>query len=204
MIRRLLLASALLLAGCATPETRPVPADIHEAWKQHQQAMQLLKHWTLHGRIAVQYGSDGGQANLLWTHQVQQNDIRLVGPWGKGLIRLKFNPQSAELTDDAGQTSKDADAATLLYLATGWVVPVQLLDTWVLGLPVNPQSRIELDKYGRLKSLVEAGWKIEYPEYRQFENRELPRKLVLSQTGEARDNRQVSVRLVVSKWQVKH
>jgi len=203
VIRRLLLVSALVLGGCTTPEVRPVPTDIHLAWLQRQEAMHTFHAWELHARIAMQYGNDGGQSNLLWTRADQQNDIRLVGPWGKGLVRLKFNPHTAQLTDDTGQTIEGDDAASLLYEATGWVIPVSKLDTWVTGMPVSDNARIQLDKYGRLQSLAEAGWKIEYREYRQFGNRELPRRMVLSQQRNDDNGKSVSVRLVISQWQVK-
>jgi outer membrane lipoprotein LolB len=202
VIRRLLLVSALVLGGCTTPEIRPVPADINLAWQQHQQAMHALHHWELHGRIAMHYGNEGGQADLLWTHANQKNDIRLVGPWGKGLVRLKFDPRSAELTDDTGQTRPGDDAAMLLYEATGWIIPVSKLDTWILGMPVSDNARIHLDKYGRLQSLAEAGWKIEYLEYRKFGDRELPRKLTLSQQRSDNGEQTVSVKLVIGRWQV--
>lgn len=201
MIRRLLLLTVLVLSGCAAPEIRPVPVDANLAWQQRQQVLHNFHSWDLHARIAMHYGNEGGQADLFWAHSFTRNDIRLVGPWGKGLVRLKFDPQSAELTDNTGQTIPGNDAAILLYQATGWIIPVSKLDTWVLGMPVSESAEIHLDKYGRLQSLVEAGWKIEYQEYQFFDNRELPRRLTLSQRGE-NGEQTVSVKLVIGRWQV--
>ena len=202
MIRRLLLVSALVLSGCTTPEIRPVPADPALAWQQRQQSLHGLHSWDLHARIAMHYGNDGGQADLLWTHLNTKNDIRLVGPWGKGLVRLNFDPSSAELTDDTGAKFTGEDAATLLYEATGWVIPVSKLDTWILGMPVSDTAKINLDKYGRLQSLDEAGWRIEYQEYQRYGDRELPRKMTLSQQRINGDDKTVSVKLVIGRWQV--
>jgi len=202
VIRRLLLVSVLVLSGCAAPEIRPVPTDANLAWQQRQQVLRKIQSWDLHGRIAMHYGNEGGQADLLWTHSNPRNDIRLVGPWGKGLVRLNFDPRSAELTDDTGQTVSGDDAATLLYQATGWIIPVSKLDTWVLGMPVSDQAEIHLDKYGRLQSLVEASWKIEYQQYQRNGNRELPRKLTLSQQRSNDGEEVVAVKLVIGRWQV--
>jgi len=202
VIRRLLLVSVLVLGGCTTPEVRPVPPDANLAWQLRQQDLLRLHSWDLHARIAMHYGNDGGQADLLWTHLDSKNDIRLVGPWGKGLVRLNFNPQSADLTDDRGQTISGGDAATLLYEATGWVIPVSKLDTWILGMPVSDSADIHLDKYGRLQSLEEAGWHIEYQEYQRYGERELPRRLTLSQPGSDNGETPVSVKLVIGRWQV--
>jgi len=202
VIRRLLLVSVLVLGGCTTPEIRPVPDDANLAWQQRQQELLHLHSWDLHARIAMHYGRDGGQADLLWTHSDAKNDIRLVGPWGKGLVRLNFNPHSAELTNDTGQIVTGEDAATLLYEATGWVIPVSKLDAWILGMPVSESADIHLDKYGRLQSLDEAGWHIEYQEYQRFGDRELPHRLRLSQQSKGNGDKTVSVKLVVGRWQV--
>lgn len=202
MIRRLLLTSVIVLAGCTTQATRPLPGNVQLAWQQHQQTIKSLQRWNLSGRIAVQYNHHGGQANLLWSHTDSKNDIRLIGPWGKGLVRLRFSPTSAELTDDAGQVHRGADASSLLYETTGWIIPVQKLDTWILGLPVSDAAPRHLDKYGRLKDLEEGGWTIEYPEYQIVSDHELPRKLVLSRNGSDGIPDTVSLRLVVSQWQV--
>lgn len=205
MIHRLLslvlLAQLLALAGCAAP-VRPVPDDSRAAWQQRLLKLDTLGNWDLRARIAVRVGDDGGQANLHWQHQTQGNDMRLVGAWGKGLLRLSFNHDSAELTDEYGQTASGPDAAELLYNATGWIIPVSNLNAWMAGRPVGNDARTTLDRYGRLERMTEAGWQIEYQEYQQVGRWELPRRLKLSQLAEVDGQRLVTLRLVVSQWQV--
>jgi len=198
----LLLAQLLALAGCAVPQTRPVPDDNRIAWQQRLSKLNDLGNWDLRARIAVRVGDDGGQANLHWQHQGQGNDMRLVGAWGKGLLRLSFNHDSAELIDEYGQTATGPDAAELLYRATGWIVPVSSLNAWMAGRPVGDTARTTLDRYGRLERMTEAGWRIEYQEYQQVGRWELPRKMKLSQLAEVDGQRLVTLRLVVSQWQV--
>lgn len=206
MIQRLLLlvllAQVLALAGCATPPARPVPADVNAAWQQRLSQLSALGKWDLRARIAVRVGDDGGQASLHWQHQDQGNDMRLAGAWGKGLLRLSFDRDTAQLTDEYGQTVSGPDAAVLLYRATGWVIPVSSLNSWMAGRPVGDQAQTKLDRYGRLQQMTEEGWRIEYQEYQQVGRWELPRRMKLSQLAEVDGQRLVTLRLVVSQWQV--
>lgn len=205
MIRRFALAAALLplllLAGCATQEERPVPEDRNVAWLLRLKSLDTLENWDLRARIAVRVGDDGGQASLHWTRQERRNDLRLVGAWGKGLLRLNFDGKQAELTDEYGQTRSGPDAGELLYEATGWVIPVSNLNAWMAGRPVGAGAETQLDRYGRLVRIVEAGWEVEYQEYQQFGQWELPRRLKLSQKFSVNAGRAVSLRMVVNTWQ---
>ena len=70
------------------------------------------------------------------------------------------------------------------------------------GLEQNERANTRLDKYGRLAQITESGWKIDYQEYRQFGQWELPRKLKLSQIRSVNGEQLVSVRLVVNTWKV--
>lgn len=205
MIRRLSLVATLvpvlLLGGCTTPDLRPVPEDNTAAWQQRQQSLSSLQQWDMRARIAVRLGDDGGQANLHWNHEIRNNDMRLVGAWGRGLVRLSFNDTAAELTDDTGRKTTGSDAAELLYQATGWVIPVRNLRSWVTGLPVTDQAQTKIDRYGRLQQITESGWQIDYQEYQRFGQWELPRRLKLSQLRTVNGEQLVSVRLVVNQWQ---
>ena len=206
MTRRLLLVAVLLpvllLEGCATPDLRTVPEDRAAAWQLRQQSLGNLQQWEMRARIAVRLGDDGGQASLHWNRQDRSNDMRLVGAWGRGLVRLSFNDTTAELTDDTGRITSGEDAAELLYQATGWVIPVHSLRSWMTGMPVSDHAKTKVDRYGRTQRITESGWQVEYQEYQQFGEWELPRRLQLSQMRAVNGEDRVSVRFVVNQWQV--
>lgn len=200
-----MLLAVLALGGCSTPATRPVPADPAAAWQQRQLAMADIGDWQLRARIALQAGESGGQADLLWSAQPSADDLRLVGAWGRGLVRLQFNAQGATLIDDNGVRHHGVDAADLLYRVTGWIIPVSSLHAWMVGIPVDGRQAtlVQLDDYGRLKILEENGWRIEYDEYSDFGGRELPKRIQLSQTRTLNGDARITVRLVVTAWQVR-
>jgi outer membrane lipoprotein LolB len=204
VIYRLLLVSALMLAGCSAPVARPVPEDVSAAWKQRQLGLTEIHSWRLRARVALQAGETGGQADLLWNQSASSNDLRLVGAWGRGFVRLQFSDGRATLIDDHGVPHQGTDAGDLLYNVTGWIIPISSLHAWIVGLPVDASSArtVELDAYGRLKTLEENGWHIDYDEYAVYDQRELPRRMVLSQTRTVNGDARINVRLVVTGWQV--
>ena len=201
----MLLLAALVLGGCSTPAMRPVPENPDAAWQQRQLALATVGSWQLRARIALQAGESGGQADLLWNQAQALNDLRLVGAWGRGLVRLQFDAGEATLIDDNGVRHQGTDAADLLYQVTGWIIPVASLRAWMVGLPVDAASAsvVQIDAYGRLKTLEENGWRIEYEEYAEYDGRELPKRLVLSQIRAMNGDARITVRLVVTAWQVK-
>jgi outer membrane biogenesis lipoprotein LolB len=51
---------------------------------------------------------------------------------------------------------------------------------WSRGLPNEGATEIKIDSSGRLKSLKQGIWFVEYQEYREVNNLVLPRKLVIT------------------------
>ena len=80
--------------------------------------------------------------------------------------------------------------------ATGLQVPVTGLRYWILGLPAPGAERSRvLDGQGRLLSLEQNSWSMDYRGYTDVDGLSLPRKLFLR-----RDD--LRVRLVVEQWRI--
>ena len=56
-----------------------------------------LDAWRLVGRIGVVTADDGGSATLRWHQMPQRYEIDVLGPFGKGLVRLYGNDKAAVL-----------------------------------------------------------------------------------------------------------
>jgi outer membrane lipoprotein LolB len=96
-----------------------------------------------------------------------------------------------------------ADAEELLYRYTGWRLPITNLNYWVRGVPVPDLPAIrELDDAGRLKTLRQQGWEVQYQEYVRFEGHELPNRLTLTYTPVrvTAELPAMEVRLVIDRW----
>lgn len=191
----LALALALVVAGCTTAPTRDPAADPERAWEARRAELAALEQWRLTGRIAIRTEDEGWHATVDWRQDRRRYDIRLIGPLGQGAVRLHGLPGQVTLQTEDGRTTA-ADPERLLYRNLGWRVPVEALRYWVLGLPApGSATDRELDRYGRLARLEQAGWRIEFREYERRDGYELPSRVFVN-------NHRARVRLVVGKWQV--
>lgn len=190
------LAGALLLAGCAGTPPRPEPADPATRWLDRQQALQALDGWHLSGRLAVREEGNAWHARIEWQEGPRGYEIRLRGPFGQGQARLIGSADGVVL--DSGDTELEyaRDPSELLHAHTGVWMPVDGLRWWIRGLP-GPQYEgdAELDAYGRLDHLIDAGWTIDFKGYTEVGGLELPRRLFIEKDG-------VEVRVVIDRWRL--
>ncbi len=201
-----LLALAALAAGCATTPALPPVANPVAAWQARQVELQPVTAWTIQGRLAMHTDNKGWQASVYWVRDGDNQRIDLTGPLGRGHLRLLQDSHGAELRDADQKTWRADNAEQLLYRATGWRLPLAGLNYWVLGLPApDSVGHQELDAQGRLKTLVQSGWDIQFLEYTRYGTLDLPSKLFIKRLDggtdgdQAKDNA-LEVRLIIERW----
>lgn len=201
-----LLGLAALAAGCATTPALPPVVNPVAAWQARQVELQPVTAWTIQGRIAMHADNKGWQASVYWVRDGDHQRIDLTGPLGRGHLRLSQDSHGAELRDADQKTWHADNAEQLLYRTTGWRMPLAGLNYWVLGLPApDSVGHQELDAQGRLKTLVQSGWDIQFLEYTRYGTLDLPSKLFIkSRDGgtdgdQAKDNA-LEVRLIIERW----
>ncbi len=201
----------LLLAGCAgIPSAPPAPENNLEIkWREHQGQVAGIHQWNLSGRIGVRTDETGGSANLRWKRQEGHDQIDLFGPLGGGRIRLDIDAAGARLRDGQGQEFFAATGSEVLFKATGWYVPFEVLGDWVRGMPAAGVHEVEIDETGKLISLNQSGWTISFNDYVPHHQVLLPRKIRLSASEEVIDElaaqNQIStnrlvVKLYIDEW----
>jgi len=173
--RRRLIAGAalvLLLPGClgargrddgvpADPEGRP-PGDIIERWR----ALGKLAARTSDSRSGKGKGSWSG--TLDWRQAREDFRLRLSGPFGQGAFQVEGRPGEVELTTARGERRSAPTPDALFAQELGWRLPASALRHWMTararpGVPVEDWS---LDAGGRLSSLAQQGWRLDY-KYRE-------------------------------------
>jgi outer membrane lipoprotein LolB len=195
------LAAAGLLAACAGQPTRTAPPVSGAAAQQMQveRATALAAHpqWSLQGRVALSNGRNGGSGRIEWQQDGPRYSVALSAPITRQSWRLTGDAESARLEGLDGGTRQGPDAQALLREATGWIIPVAALASWVRGAadPQLPLATLQFSADGHLASLQQAGWTIDYSQWQAQPaiGIELPHRLDASR-GDAR------VKLVIDAW----
>lgn len=197
---------AALAAGCATAPQIPPVENPAAMWQLRQAQLRPITVWNIQGRLAMRTAEEGWQASLEWMREGERHRIDLTGPLGRGHLRLTRDEQGAELRDADRHRWHAENPEQLLYRTTGWRVPLDGLNYWVLGLPQpGTAAEQELDPQGRLKSLVQSGWDVRFLEYTRYGSLELPSKLFIKRhdggpSDEPADHATLEVRLVIERW----
>jgi len=166
---------ALLVGACAQAPTAPPAADTE---------------FELTGRLAVRYGDESFSGNLSWRHARSSDEMLISSAFGQGVARIAREGELVTLTTAEPREYRAADAESLTEQALGFRLPLSGLAEWVRGRPA-PRSSSLTDKGqdGRLRSLEQNGWKIEYLEYASG----LPSRLRLTYPG-------IELRLAITQW----
>ncbi|MFK8051510.1 MAG: lipoprotein insertase outer membrane protein LolB [Woeseiaceae bacterium] len=196
MMRRTLLGALTLLAlaGCVTRGVQELP--LLENWDQRRDVLARLDVWSLRGRIGIKTPEDARSGSLSWDQDKRAFEADIDGPLGIGGVRLVGTPESVTLSGSKIETSTVGDPETELFRQTGLRVPLGGLRYWLLGVPIpDQQADIVFDDAGHAAVIRQAGWTIEYPEYRQWSVNDLPRRIV-AQSGATR------LTIVVRDWNI--
>lgn len=172
-MRFLLLPVLLLLGACAQLQTG-VPQDVE---------------FDLAGRLAVRYGDEAFSGNLAWRHAGGSDEMLITSPLGAGVARLVRQGGAVVLSTAEPREYRGHDAEALTQEVLGFRVPVAGLADWVRGKAGANATSVQRGDDGRLRSLEQDGWKIEYLEYQD----DLPSRLRLSYPG-------IELRLAISQW----
>lgn len=192
-----LTTGALLLAGCAgtggLQAPRPSDAEIAARWQAHESRLAQVQAFSLRGRAA---DGRGVQAEIHWRQAADGSfSLRLAGPFGVGTVLIDGDPEGTVDIRTRDEHIRTADPETWMRARLGWTFPVRGLRHWILGRPMPDQpARTALDEQGRLGTLSQGGWELDYTEYMDADGLALPRRLEAT-TGERR------LRLVVDRWE---
>jgi outer membrane lipoprotein LolB len=188
------LALILLLAACAPQRAMRAPDGALLAAQEAREARLAADDaWTLHGRLAVSDGSDGGSGQLRWEHTPRRTVFDLRAPVSRQTWRLTAEPDAVRIDGLEGGPRHGRDAEALLRDEIGWNLPLANLGPWVRGMRGEGRARIEFDRDGLPALIEQAGWRIEYRGWHRGDGPALPSRVFASR-GEQR------VRLAIQRW----
>jgi outer membrane lipoprotein LolB len=149
-VKRAVWALVLFVCACAQVELKP-PARVE---------------FDLLGRIAARYGTEAFTGNLNWRHAATGDELLISTPLGQGIARIVREGDAVQLTTAEGKTYRAPDAESLTERTLGFRLPLEGLADWVQGhASAGSEARIDKGADGRLRSLEQRGWKVEYQQY---------------------------------------
>lgn len=152
------------------------------------------EHWQMTGKLAISDGESGGSGRFQWNNDAEVIQMNFYGALGRGAWRLNSDSTGAVLEYADGQTYIAERVEELAESQLGWEIPVDALSWWVRGLAAPGEwEQRELDEEGRLKSLIQRGWVIEYGRYSDISGIAMPTKVTASRQKH-------KVRLAVRTW----
>ena len=207
--RRLLAAGALalLLPGCSgapgrrggllsSPEIPP--GDVLERWRA---TARLAARTTTGGGNRSGSGGGSWSGTLDWRQERDDFRLRLSGPFGQGALEVAGRPGEVELTTARGERRSARTPEALFLQELGWDLPASSLRHWITARarPGVPVEEWALDEEGRLASLAQQGWLVEYA-YRgssrtRSRRHDLPDRITLRGEGAV-------VRIAIRDWHV--
>lgn len=191
--------AALLLAACGAAPERPLP-DVppEQALQQRVDQLGTIDNWTVTGRVGATDGRDSLSASMRWAQDRDGYRIRLSGPLGQALVDVTGSASGVELRTAEKESFFASSPEDLLDEQFGWRLPVSGLRYWIRGMPIPAEnvSFKELDVYGRIRRLEQAGWSIEYLDYVLVDGVDLPARLELRHP-------RLQARIAVRRWQLR-
>jgi outer membrane lipoprotein LolB len=171
--------ATLGVAGCAQLERAPA----HESVE-----------FELAGRIAVRYKEEAASGNVAWRHAKNSDELLITTPVGSTVARVVRTGAEVVLTTSEQREYRANDAEALTEQVLGFRLPLAGLTEWVRGRAIEGAAvgAVVRDAQGRLASLDQNGWKIEYQEFREDG---LPLRMKLTYPG-------IELRLAIHEWKM--
>ena len=185
-----------ILASCASISEQVL--DRPQDWEARLQQHRQIEDWTIRARLGVQSETDGGSFDVFWQQVADAYEIRLIAPMGQGAVLINGDSNGVKISLADGRTEYSNDADALFSSMTGLSLPVNGLQDWLRGMPIQGEEiqYISWNELGQLYKFEQKGWQVEMSRYKAVADYELPHAFYL----EREDQPELSVRLLVREW----
>jgi outer membrane lipoprotein LolB len=156
---------------------------------QLERATPEAPEFELHARLAAHYRDESFTGALAWRHGPRSDEMLITSPLGAGVARIVREGDSVVLTTAAPREYRAKDAEALTQQVLGFRLPLAGLADWVRGQAADTPRPIQTFDEGRLKTLEQGGWRIEYLAYEG----ERPARMRLLYPG-------IELRLAITEW----
>lgn len=153
------LCASVVLAGCASVPTGPVPS-----LPAYRESLELS------GRMSATYSKAGSPETLSvkfnWLQQPGKIDVALLTPLGQTVATVTVTPDAATLAQ-SGQPPRTAPTLDALTVQTlGWQLPVAGLKEWLQGYATAADGQRFSAAPGKDTVLTNDGWRLRFVSWR--------------------------------------
>ena len=182
-----------LLFGCSN--TPPSPA-LSKIWSEHQSEIAQLQSWSFSGKLALISKTERHSVNVFWKQKDDQFQITLTSFLGSTVLNIKKTKEITRITTREGKVYYGEDTEKLVKELSGLVIPIELLQEWIKGNPLN--ADFQLNEQDLVSSLsgndqYNNNWLANYSEYKTVNGINLPVKLQLK-------NESFRLKFSISHW----
>lgn len=156
-----------ILTGCQTIHqkptvTMPTTAVTNTQTNPVSTALPATpQRFDINGKIGITTPQQAGSAFYTWGQNGQAFSIDLAGALNAGQTQIRYNGQTATLTNDKGTLTADSPEA-LLFKATKWQAPISQLPYWIMGQPAPSDTNNQSDSQNRLTKASNGDWTAEF------------------------------------------
>ncbi|MEO6699132.1 MAG: lipoprotein insertase outer membrane protein LolB [Paraperlucidibaca sp.] len=185
--------SFALLAGCVTQA--PIAVIAPEVIEATPSARGLTQ-WQAEGKAGVTFLGNSITATYSWRRNGNDYDASAAGPLNQGYTTLAGR-NGRLILDNGWLGHHESDQPDILTQAiTGVPLPVDLLNSWLIGWPQDPRITITtLSGEQGVRLFQEHGWQVRVLSEQVQNGYRIPQRLLLTQNG----NR---ILLFIQRWRV--
>ena len=167
--------AAMFLVACAPAQIRPQFTAVD---------------FEMSARLAARYQSESFTGNVTWKHARDADEMLISTPLGQGVARIARQGDAVVLATAEPREYRARDAEALTEQVLGFRVPLAGLADWVRARPsTESPAQAEYAGDGRMLSLEQRGWRIEFQEY----DGQRPVRMRLLYPG-------IELRLAITQW----
>lgn len=112
-------------------------------------------------------GRDSGSGSVTWEQDGAYFMIQMRAPVSGQSWRLSGDDALCTLEGLRAYPLTASTPEQLLERELGWHLPVAPLREWLHGRPMDAGTAVERDAEGRVSGFTEAGWQIDFRDFRE-------------------------------------
>jgi outer membrane lipoprotein LolB len=130
---------------------------------------------------------------LRYAQLARRTELSLEGPLGIGGLQVKVDGDDLEIATSRGERLDGAEARAELERRLGFVLPLEQLRWWMLGIPAPGDSAVNTGEGGEIRDFMQAGWRVSINSRSPGLGFSLPQRLTAEREG-------ARLKLLVERW----